>query len=113
MNKSKSYKISSHYKESYWKLQFEAYKNSDLTIVQFCKSRNISRSTFHNWKQRFDQQSKQNFLIPVSVSPSLKSLESSSSSGISLIINDKYEIQLEKQFHTETLTRLIKELEER
>ena len=63
-----------------WQARFKQYRDSHLTIAQFCKFIGCSVATFYYWKQRI--QSEQQIAVAPTQSSSLTSPSKSSSSAI-------------------------------
>lgn len=100
-------------KKAYWRHHVDAWQQSDLTQVEYCRENQLNKHTFAYWKSKLEKQSALPPLLPVSVRSDGKSEASFLHSGIVLSFSDQLSIQLENGFNGDTLLRLIDLLERR
>ncbi|MCP4337704.1 MAG: hypothetical protein GY799_02190 [Desulfobulbaceae bacterium] len=103
-------------KQTHWKKQISCWRKSGLTQRQYCLRQGIAISTFSYWIRKLGKEagnpgSTRFYPLTVkgsSTSPSRKGFYT----GIRLsLCNDKFKIDLEKEFSESTLRRLIATLE--
>ncbi len=94
-----------------WQERIEIWKNSGLTQDQFCQEHQLKKSTFLYWHLKFNREKRVSKLLPVTIKSDNQPSSLSRSSGVSLSINRRYTIQLEEQFNSQTLAKLIDFLE--
>ena len=97
---------SSELKKMWQKILFD-WKSSGLNISQYCKTHNISKHKFFYWKRK---------LIPTGPSLSLVPLEIKENSAriketlFSVLVKDKYKIEIPDRFKSEQLIQIVKVL---
>ena len=89
-----------------WKQLIKEYSNSGLSQAEFCRRNNLSTSSFYQWVKKLFIPSEGKLLLPLSVIP-----EASAASGCSVLIQDRYLVNLEPNFNAETLVQLLKVLD--
>lgn len=95
----------------FWEQQIENWKTSELSQAKFCLKHNLILSTFQYWKYKFNRENKPHSLLPVIITPDIDTHSPSDGSGISICIKERFILQLEKQFCSSTLSKLISVLE--
>ena len=100
-------------KQDDWNRHIENWSKSGLSQVQYCRENNLNKHTFAYWKSKFNKQNIFRPFLPVSVRSDTRSEISSFPSGISLAIDDRFLVQLEVSFNSDTLLKLIDLLETR
>ena len=103
-------------KQKYWSNQIACWKKSGLTQREYCSRQAIALSTFSYWKKKLRQGTtklaKQRFYPLTVKEPSISPKGAGGKSGIRLSTGeDKFKIDLEKDFSESTLRRLIAFLE--
>lgn len=94
-------------RQTYWSQHIENCNRSGLTQVQYCRDNDLNKHTFAYWKSKLNRQSIFRPLLPVSIRPDRKQEISSFPSGISLSFDDRFKVQLEVGFKSDTLQKLI------
>ena len=100
-------------KKKYWQNHLECWKDSGLSQKQYCAQQLLAVSSFSLWKKKIaDQQSEKTHFYPLAVSSVVTPAEPVSSSGLRLIVGkNRYQVELEKDFSTDSLKKLISALE--
>ena len=94
-------------KREYWKSHIEAWKNSNLSQVEYCRQNDLSRHRFTYWKCKGDKKSEAIRFIPVIPKfPSSFRLKDSIA-PLKVIIGDRYRIEIGDGFSSDTLLRLM------
>jgi hypothetical protein len=81
------------------------WKESGISISQFCKDKNLKVTTFHGWKKRYTQMRQ-----PLVAVPLKQSIISTSASTIKLQWKS-YSISIENDFDSAVLKKFLKVLE--
>jgi hypothetical protein len=107
---------SSTSKQKHWEKHISCWKKSGLTQRQYCFSQGIAISTFSYWKGKLGKVSESPkparfFALTVKDADTLLNKQDSPT-GIRLFVcNDKFKIDLDKEFSESTLKKLITTLE--
>ena len=92
-------------KRKAWERHLHSWKKSGLTQKEYCRINNLTHHTFHYWKKKFY---KEHFasvsLIPLQIKPEFSKYHSS---PLSLTIDDRYKIDMDKGFDPETLFQVL------
>jgi hypothetical protein len=101
-------------KRIFWKQCIDPWKRSGLTQDRFCLEHQLKKPTFQYWQTKFKREGNPTRLIPVTIAPddtSASHTQTTPSSGISLTLKQRFTIQLEERFNSQTLAKLIDLLE--
>ena len=98
-------------KQRLWTSHIEAWKNSGLSQVEYCRQNDLSRVQFSYWKCKLDKQTEPVTFVPVLGKPMLSSEGALNLHGsIKLIIDNRYKIEVGDGFSPITLSTLIRTL---
>ena len=94
-------------KKQFWKSHIEAWENSGLSQIEYCRQHDLVRCRFTYWKGKLDKKSE-----PVTFVPVFKKMERhpgppSNRPPIKLIVNGGYQIEIGDGFSPETLSTLL------
>lgn len=92
-------------KREIWTSHVEAWRESGLSQIDYCRQHNLSRHRFTYWKCKLDKQNTPLKFIPLSGNPVL----SQNQTSISLALGE-YKIEIGDGFKPETLSTLIRTL---
>jgi hypothetical protein len=98
-------------RQQYWGGQVELWRASGLTQKQYCMREGISLERFGTWKRRFDRegQNASGGLVPV---PSrIISSAFASRPALSLVVNERYRIEIPETFTQSTLEAVLQVLD--
>ena len=99
-------------KQIFWQQHIENWKSSGLSQANYCQKHQINLHTFTSWRSKLKKECVSSILLPVSVA--YETYEPVSfSSGISFVVQDHYRINLDIEFNSDTLLKLINILEQR
>lgn len=109
-------------KRKLWESRLLDWEAGGLSQEKYCESEGLSLHTFRYWRQKFIKPDAEKIsMVPVSIVPdALNSEENSISfprasshqeSGLSISIGGRFQVEVMKQFDTETLGQLLKTLE--
>lgn len=98
-------------KREYWSRHIENWQQSELTQVEYCRKNDLNKHTFHYWKAKQNKTDRIRPLLPVSILGETFSANSSLSSGISISISNRFNVNIDIGFDSETLSRLMDLLE--
>ena len=95
-----------------WRKLIREYNVSELTPIEFCKKKNISRNTFYSWRQICNEKqsaiSKDTFLEVDLKDSSPEETKTLSNNGcIQIVFNDRFKIAIADDFNEATLLKLI------
>jgi len=94
-------------KRQFWKSHIEAWENSGLSQIEYCRKHDLVRCRFTYWKRKLDKKSE-----PVTFVPVFKKMEQhptppNNQCSIKLIINRSYQIEIGDGFSPDTLSTLL------
>lgn len=103
-------------KQKHWENHISSWRSSGLTQRQYCLKQGVAISTFSYWIRKFKKRSaktNQPRFYPLTVKASSVPLETlTPRTGVRLsLCNDRFKIDLEKDFSATTLKRLVVTLE--
>lgn len=98
-------------KEEHWNYHIENWQQSGITQVEYCQKNDLNKHTFQYWKKKRSQTEKIRPLLPVSILNETFSATSSYSGGLSLSVSNRFDVNINIGFDSETLSRLINLLE--
>ncbi len=91
-------------KSEYWQQQIKDWKESGQARTAYCNQNNLRLTTFDYWRKKFRGPTDQIKLVQVSA-PGRLLLDSS---GVRLIVDQHYLIEVENGFCPSTLSQLVK-----
>ena len=91
-------------KSEYWQQHLKDWKKSGQARTAYCSQNNLRLTTFDYWRKKLREPTGQIKLVQVPTSGRL----SIDSTGIRLIVNEHYLIEVENGFCPSTLCQLIK-----
>ena len=100
-----------------WVQCLEDCKNSGLSIRQWCSENNVKESSFHYWKRRFGEQTKETVSptvfaeIPVYPTQSMPQIRSHSEQMISVYYKEMY-LKIPNSFQPEILLKVMQVLQQ-
>ena len=97
-----SHKQSLQEKRDFWQQQVLDWQGSKLSQVEYCRRHNLSRTRFSYWRRRFNPKP-----VPVAL------VQLSAGSGLRLVVNDHYLVEIDERFSSGTLQLLLQVLESR
>lgn len=98
-------------KQKYWQNHLSNWSKSGLSQKHYCEQQLLALSTFRHWKNKLAEHSKKTSFYPLAVS-SRAPVEDRSNSGLRLVVcENRYRVELEKDFSTDSLKKLISTLE--
>ena len=111
MMEQKSIKDRNREKADFWADHIKRWQESGLSQIDYCLENNLSRHRFTYWKCKNNKKDN-----PIKFIPVIPRLTRSSSHDniepLKVQVGDKYRIEVGEVFSEETLTRLIKTLED-
>lgn len=101
-------------KRAYWQGHIEAWKQSGLSQIDFCKTRSLALSTFQFWRKKISQSSSAPpRFYPLAVLPSFETGDKPSSGLLRVILgNRRFVLEIGDDFSEEVLKKLIIVLEQ-
>ena len=98
-----SHKQSLQEKRDFWQQQVLDWQESKLTPKEYCRQHNLSKTRFSYWRRRFNSTPVPVALIQLPVQDS----------GLRLIVNNRYQVEIDERFSPDTLQHLLQVLEGR
>ena len=96
-------------KQRKWSSHIEAWKNSNLSQVEYCRQKDLSRHQFTYWNCKLRKKDAVTF-VPI-LGSSMRSQElGHNQAPIKLIIDSRYQIEIGEGFCPVTLSSLIRTL---
>lgn len=97
-------------KARYWQQHIKAWEASDLTQPVYCQQHAISLAAFGYWRTRLKKIGVCNDTNPVNFLP--VRLKQNSQNSLTLKINGRHSIEIDKDFDGVLLTRVIQAIEQ-
>ena len=91
-------------KSQYWQQHFKSWKESGKSRTTYCSENNLRLTTFDYWRKKFREKTVPIKLVQVPTAGRLQM----DNSGIRLIVNEHYLIEVETGFCPSTLSQLVK-----
>ena len=92
-----------------WTAHMEAWKNSDLSQVEYCREKNLSRQRFTYWNCKLRKKDAVTF-VPILGSALCSQGLGRDQAPIKLIIDSRYQVEIGDGFSPATLSALIRTL---
>ena len=97
-------------KRRFWKHHIEAWQNSNLSQIDYCRQKNLTPHRFTYWKKKLATANPSDLsFVPVPIAPASLSPVSSRPRPL-VVIADRYRIEVDGDFHSDTLTKLLRTL---
>jgi hypothetical protein len=93
-----------------WTAHIEAWKNSDLSQVEYCREKNLSRHQFTYWNCKLRKKDAVTF-VRISGTPLRSQDPRHNHAPIKLIVDSRYQIEIGDGFSPATLSMLIRTLD--
>ena len=90
-----------------WKKHIESWRSSGMTQTAYCIEHELKGHQFSYWKKRFVQTESGITFVPVKIQRNLHSKASASSATMRLIFGGDVAIEIEPDFDSRFLRRLI------
>ena len=91
-------------KRRYWKEHLDAWQISGLSQVEYCRQHGLSRFRFQYWKRRFEGYTSVPAFIEV---PFSSVMVRKPQPALRLLVDDQYQIAVERDFDPVALRQLI------
>jgi len=101
-------------KHQYWQSHILSWQQSGLSQRSYCVSNRLALSTFSYWKRKIGKnQNQQTRFYPLTIQPDNIPVKEDLRSGLRLLLSDtRYQIELENEFSSASLKKLLLILEE-
>jgi len=90
------------------RLQFQEHirqwRSSGMTQAEYCRRNELKWSTFHYWRKRLQEKATAVTLVQVPVS---KNLSFQPGQELTLILGDRYKVEIGDDFKPSTLAKLV------
>ena len=90
-------------KRDFWRQQVLDWQESKLSPKEYCSQHNLSKTRFSYWRRRFKPGPVPVALIQLPIQDS----------GLRLIVNNRYQVEIDERFSSGTLQHLLQVLESR
>jgi len=87
-----------------FKEHMRRWRNSGLTQAEYCRRNELKWSTFHYWRKRLQDSATAVTLVRVPVS---KNLGRQPCQELTLVLGDRYKVEIGDNFNAATLARLV------
>lgn len=89
-------------KEQHWHHHLRAWTSSGLSQAEYCRRNQLSWRCFGYWKRKAARPAPSMKLLPIALRPL-----SEASSGLTLVLGDRYRVEVGDGFNPETFERLL------
>ena len=107
MNENKNIARKRQANREFWRKHVESWEKSGLTQAQYCRQNDLNHHMFGYHRSKKNERNDFRPFLPVSVTPGKTRPEASFPSGVSLSFDDRFNVQLEVGFNSDTLRRVI------
>ena len=94
-------------KRSYWKQHIDAWQETGLTQVEYCRQHNLKHHQLVYWKKRFLKTEADVSFVPIKLEDLLDIPTSSDNASLSLVVNNHFKIEIRPGFDVQLLRQLI------
>ena len=94
-------------KRSYWKQHIDAWQETGLTQVEYCRQHNLKHHQLVYWKKRFLKTEADVSFVPIKLEDLLDIPAPSESASLSLVVNNHFKIEIRPGFDVQLLRQLI------
>ena len=91
-------------KRSQWQEHMERWQSSGLTQAEYCDRNGVKLSTFRYWRKRLASPDTPVTLVPVGFG---RDGSASSAQELTLVLGDRYKVEVGDNFNSSTLARLV------
>ena len=91
-------------KRAQWQEHMERWQSSGLTQADYCDRNGVKLSTFRYWRKRLASPDTPVTLVPVGFG---RDRSASSTQGLTLVLGDRYKVEVGDNFNSSTLARLV------
>ncbi len=99
-------------KRSYWKQHIQSWQETGLTQTEYCRQHNLKHHQLVYWKKRFTQTEEGVSFVPLEFNAFPGKPKQLACSGLCLVINDHFKIEISYGFDVQLLRQLIFTLQE-
>jgi hypothetical protein len=97
-------------KQRIWAAHIEGWKSSNLSQVEYCRQKDLSRPQFTYWKCKLRKKADPVSFVPVLGTSFRSQIHRNHSAPLKLIIDNRYQIEIGEGFSPDTLSTLIRTL---
>jgi hypothetical protein len=97
-------------REGSWKKHIKSWAASGLTQAEYCRQNNLLKHRFTYWRYKRHKEKEPMRFLPVYPAHTITN-PSSNSSGLKILIRDRYRIEVEDGFSEDVLHKLMAALE--
>ena len=97
-------------KRALWKQHIESWRSSGMTQTAYCNENQLKDHQFSYWKKRFVETQSGITFVPVKIQRTRRSKARASSAPMRLIVDGDVAIEIEPDFDSQFLRRVISTL---
>ena len=94
-------------KRSYWKQHIDSWQQTGLTQVEYCRQHNLKHHQLVYWKKRFLKTETNISFVPLKLEDFLEVPTRQDQSSLTLVINNRFKIEIRAGFDAQLLRQLI------
>jgi transposase-like protein len=99
-------------KEGFWRRMLQRWRQSGLSVRDFCARHGLSQPSFYAWRRTLVQRDAEVQFVPVRLTPEPTNSATATTSALELVLGDHRRLRIAPGFDGPTLTRLLALLEE-
>lgn len=96
----------------FWKEHIDAWSNSGLSQIDYCRQNNLSRTRFTYWKLKFEKQNLPPTFIEIHPKTVQKALPIKSISSITIRSTSGFSVDVPQDFSSQSLKQILSVLKE-
>ena len=94
-------------KRSYWKQHIDAWQETGLTQVEYCRQHSLKHHQLVYWKKRFLKTETDVSFVPIKLEDLLDIPASPENASLFLVVNNHFKIEIRPGFDAQLLRQLI------
>ena len=94
-------------KKQFWKSHIEAWENSGLSQIEYCRQHDLVRCRFTYWKGKLDKKSEPVTFVPVFKKMDRHKVKPSNLHPINQIVNVGYQIEIGDGLSPENISTIL------
>ncbi len=100
------------FRRAYWQDHISSWQHSGQSQRWYCQDNELALSTFSYWKRKLGKTQQPTRFYPLTIQPDTITLKENQRSGLRLSLSDnRYQIELDSDFSSATLKKLLLILE--
>ncbi len=101
-----------HHKERFWRTMLQRWRQSGLSVRDFCVRHGLAQPSFYAWRRTLAQRDAEVQFVPVRLAAEPTAASTNEGAALELLLNGRRLLRVGPGFDAATLKRLLALLEE-